>query len=608
MVTEEEGTYDYDRNWVSSSSDYYNQYVHNMGIYYRNVTTYETLYGDILCTNVTLSTEEKFVFTDLHGDSVYISLDNNEYPLHLKIKESRITEISTSVFLKFSSVAVLNLNENSIESIQLGAFNGLYKLEELYLRKNKIKIITKGVFNSLANLKVLDISSNLLEEIEENSFHGLTKMEKIILSSNHLTYLSESVFVSQKQIKYLDLSGNQFNVLNESIFSNMSELETLLLNDTNLKSFWSFPSAVAKNIEKVYLNDNSIKALDGFGKNIKFIELSSNHISELNFSLPLFATYINLGCNKIKQIEKNTFSGFNNLTTLNLTHNSIDFLLLGTFKDLGNLTSLDLSSNFLTEIKFGIFHGLRNLLVLKLNDNKFKQLPGQIFYELLNLTDLDISENELSTSGVEDIVDHSVHLQRIHVSNNSFTCELLVKLIKKMESLGIHVVRGETSEDTHVYGISCKTYLILAEEENVNNKIKDNTLPVSVYSYDIEKHLAEFSEKLNNNIEKSFSILLKSFVSKSEDMNNAMINLALQTKTEFGNVNKSILVEFPRNGNSYGIFYTLLVFFLIFFVVITGLLYKLYITTVKTETDVYRVKYQKETHFEFDNEIPTATA
>lgn len=504
--------------------------------------TQQTLINEIYCTHISLAND---------GQEFTSYMDGYILPYHLKIHQSYIPEIQAGAFMKLAnkSITVIKLGNNNIETIQPGAFNGLYSLEELYLQNNEIKVIARGVLNSLVNLQTLDISGNLVQEIEEHSFHGLKKMEEIILNSNRLKHLSQTIFASQKQMKYIDLSRNEFKVLPKMIFSNLTKLDTLLLNDNHLQV-----------IDVETLNRST---------NIKCIELSRNNITELNFPLPFWFEIINLGYNMINQIPRYRFSGWNNLVELNLTHNRIEFLVLGTFKDLGNLTSLDLSGNFLSDIKFGLFHGLQNLDVLKLNNNKLRQLPGQTFLDLFHLRNLDIAGNQLSISVIEDIVDHSKNLEKIGISSNS-SCELLARLIKKLESSGIHVSKGVTYEDTNVHGIACKTLAVLLEG-NDKDIIQRYDSPNLVNSYDIEKNLTNFSEKLNN-INDGFKDLLK---------------IAW------------------NNEKSYAIFYLLLSFLLALHVIIAVLLYKHYTMTFNRRTDIYRVKFSKGNNPEFGNDIIT---
>ena len=85
---------------------------------------------------------------------------------------------------------VIDLSENSIDTVDLNTFKGYIKLEKLYLEENKIKQLGYGLLNHLGeSLKEIWLQSNSIVSIDRNVFVGLKKLEKVCLSDNPISQL-----------------------------------------------------------------------------------------------------------------------------------------------------------------------------------------------------------------------------------------------------------------------------------------------------------------------------------------------------------------------------------------------------------------------------------
>jgi Leucine-rich repeat (LRR) protein len=84
---------------------------------------------------------------------------------------------------------VIDLNERSIDTIEINTFKGYNKLEKLHLEENKIKQLEYGLLNHLVNLKEVWLESNEIVSIVRNVFVGLNKLEKVCLCDNPMSFL-----------------------------------------------------------------------------------------------------------------------------------------------------------------------------------------------------------------------------------------------------------------------------------------------------------------------------------------------------------------------------------------------------------------------------------
>lgn len=378
----------------------------------------------------------------------------------------------------------------------------------------------------------------------------------------------------------------------------------MLLNSTNLQAFESFSKAVKnvylndnnisfvaniENVEKLDLTNNSINFMTNLGEKIKYARIGKNNITQLNFSFPIVCKEIDLGYNAIKRIEKNSFAGLTKLKSLNLTHNLIDFISVGSFKDLNSLELLDLSSNNISEINFGLFFGLGSLTALNLKKNRLRQLPAVVFHELVHLEGLDVSNNKLSSFAVNDIVEHLNNLKFVDINNNSFTCETLVKVLKRTEKAGIEVVKGESYEDSHVHGIPCKTFIFSEKPNDRSINLNNSTSLASLGKYDLANSLVTFFKYLTG---------------KRHNLNNTVINVVIKKNSKTDNFEENGNSQKSMSGNMYVLFCIFMIFItLLLFVIMSVLLYVMYIMLYKREKNVYRVKYIKNKFFDSGKEM-----
>ncbi len=336
-------------------------------------------------------------------------------------------------------VKSLYLNNNLFTSIDTDSFKEIEMLKFLDLHNNKIHMLPLKLIESLNDLTYLDLSNNLFEYFEQHNYsddhEGLQEQYDIVISKNNssLTHLK----LNDNLIVDLDLL-----YLNTSVFATLKELdlcvnfiETIRLIKLELLESLKLCKNRIKEI-----NENSFLSL----KNLKYLDLSENNISSLNF---LFGTYtsLNLSFNSIEVITPGSFKNLTSLTSLDLNGNIIEIIELNTFEGLNNLVFLSIENNYLKIIASNSLSSLHLLETLNLNNNEIfyiEHLPKSIkklllsknkietidwIDSLLSLTYLDVSFNEieqaslasiLSNSNLEDIfLNHNLKLTSLDLSN-----------------------------------------------------------------------------------------------------------------------------------------------------------------------------------------------
>ena len=100
--------------------------------------------------------------------------------VQLDLSNYGLKEILSETFAGLVHLQKLDLQGNSIETINNGAFANLPKLEFLDLSRNSLEKVQRSTFAGLVSIKRLKINGNNIQTLEEGSFQSLRFLEKVI--------------------------------------------------------------------------------------------------------------------------------------------------------------------------------------------------------------------------------------------------------------------------------------------------------------------------------------------------------------------------------------------------------------------------------------------
>uniref|UniRef100_H2ZVN4 SLIT and NTRK like family member 3 n=1 Tax=Latimeria chalumnae TaxID=7897 RepID=H2ZVN4_LATCH len=133
-------------------------------------------------------------------------------PFKLYLQRNSMRKLYANSFLHLNNAVSINLGNNALQDIQLGAFNGLKLLKRLYLHENKLEVFRNNTFWGLENLEYLQADYNVIKRIESGAFRNLNKLKILILNDNLIPVLSTNLF-RYVSLTHLDLRGNRLKVL-----------------------------------------------------------------------------------------------------------------------------------------------------------------------------------------------------------------------------------------------------------------------------------------------------------------------------------------------------------------------------------------------------------
>ena len=355
----------------------------------------------------------------------------------LDLSFNHISKLATEC-LNCYNLKTFYLNNNEIQTIINGAFNGLPKLTYLSVNCNKLKSLKNHMFSAQSsNLTHLNFSNNNISTIGDNCLIDLTELNVLNLSNNCLTSsIIKSFLFHNSKLLDLDLSGNNIFKVGRKAFDNCKHLICLsagvfyfdISSIRDLKSLRKFQLCYTRKLIRPLRSrywtffDNKIQLtqiklifhqLEGvqlcdFSKmaNLKYLHIECKNPSSVKCKINFYDHFNkmpNLHKIVLKNLNHMTVTGFlikdNNLKHLDLTgiqNDYFNYVLHG----FAVLQYLNLSFSELEDINETVFKYSVNLKHLDLANTKIKQITSTVFMNNVNLTYLDFSNCQIEI--VED--------------------------------------------------------------------------------------------------------------------------------------------------------------------------------------------------------------
>lgn len=266
-----------------------------------------------------------------------------------------------------------------------------------------------------AGVKYLVLLVTLVTLVFANSFHNTKNSVPISIDG---PFERQCIMIGPKcLISNVQITRNNFSTLIPVLPSNFTKTVTDFEITLSILEILTGDICISLNMlakfkaSKVGINDVNNETFSAC-KNITFIDLSGNAISELPFELfennKLLRT-VKLSKNKIKEIDPKLFYPIWQLNRLEIQNNQIKELSPAVFKGSKSIEVLKINSNEITELdENGLIKGIPNLRFIFLADNDFKcdrvkqMLPT---FELHNVTVSMLIDTPRKRTGPVDNVD-----------------------------------------------------------------------------------------------------------------------------------------------------------------------------------------------------------
>ncbi|RNA07707.1 insulin-like growth factor-binding complex acid labile subunit [Brachionus plicatilis] len=388
---------------------------------------------------------------------------------------AHINFVPNRIFKCMKNLASLDLNCQMIERLEQNNFVYLENLVELSIINCSLSWIEKNSFNGLKNLKSLILTMNYLDEIHSDMLLGLENLENFNISQNTIRQISENTFVHLVKLTSLMLNDNRINKLDKSAFNGLGQLKILDLNFSN---------------NELVIDSTALDSLTAL-------------------------EVVDLGNNKIKMIEENTFKNSKNIKFLNLRHNSIsDLNFLKNFEKIEFLDIKDVDKNIKID---GILECLGEIKSLKFLIFEAHQIP-KLGSNFKNLQGLEIS-------GVSCIADNSFLLLdnldylKLVIQNDSVMDKIDFNQFNGLNCMKYFAIETQSIGPNATEKFRSKESIFLSlfvPNDQVDHKVfylnfdDMNILVVEIKNCDSEKiyfeNMLEISEEVRNSMLRSFYI------------------------------------------------------------------------------------------------------
>ena len=315
-----------------------------------------------------------------------------------------------------TEVISLNLEENSLSSLNADSFFKYPELEHLDLAYNELEVIGEGTFNQQTRLRGLSLRYNRIRQLPTSFGPSTSRLEVLDIFAGFTT---STIFQRPYFIDFISLYSLELGSPGDELFLDTSLLPSSMLflhmhNSmmTTLPNFSYTPNLINFYAYHFGLEHIPQQHIDALIK-VKFIHLSDNKLALMpNFSHMPLMRKLYLNDNRLHNIPRSHISGLASLEKLLLNKNYLHSM--PNVSLLSKLTELNLSDNDITKVPASTLYDIPNLLKLKLTKNKISML-GDISFLWAHVY---LQNNNLVT--LPDL--YNMRLETLMLEGNPLSC------------------------------------------------------------------------------------------------------------------------------------------------------------------------------------------
>ena len=147
-----------------------------------------------------------------------------------------------------------------------GHFSLAKKMERIIIQNQRLEELPAKVFEGANNVAVVQLDNNVINSLDEDTFINLRKLEFLSISSNDIRSLPEKMFNTLESLQTLDMGSNMITALPKTLFSNNRRLEYIRFSHNRImmipnlnvaeRSFYDFSNNFC--IDRVILSTSEL--------------------------------------------------------------------------------------------------------------------------------------------------------------------------------------------------------------------------------------------------------------------------------------------------------------------------------------------------------------
>ncbi len=125
------------------------------------------------------------------------------------LKSNKVVHIPLNIFQEFSNLIEFSIWNSGIQTLRNDLFRPEFsKIEELSLVDNGIAIIEENAFLHLTSLEVINLEHNKIQSLSNKFFEKNLKLSEISLRGNKIRIIEPQTFKNLNRLSRLDLKIN----------------------------------------------------------------------------------------------------------------------------------------------------------------------------------------------------------------------------------------------------------------------------------------------------------------------------------------------------------------------------------------------------------------
>lgn len=314
----------------------------------------------------------------------------------LVLKSNRIRSVDSG--LKFyHELNYVDLSHNHLVRIQPGSFGSQAKLVQLHLNSNKISQLSNSTFGGLHGpmnaLAVLNLQNNLIDTIDPGVFSYARNLNELDLSQNSIKSINISAFLGLDNLRILKLDNNELTQVPDAFSQRTVIPSTSPLVGSNNNGGFSGGNGFGSSNSFGSTGESTNR--NGVITHLAELYLANNLIEKIpndGFSAAKSLVVLDLrGC-RISTVEIHAFRGLTMLRKLILTDNNLNTIPSSSFNPLIQLDVLKLGRNNFDRIPKLAFHALKKLKTIEISGApELLHIESDAFSPNLDLENVEIS-------------------------------------------------------------------------------------------------------------------------------------------------------------------------------------------------------------------------
>ncbi|CAL8124554.1 unnamed protein product [Orchesella dallaii] len=193
------------------------------------------------------------------------SFSSFPYLKQFYIDDNYIERVGPHAFCSVASACWFTMRRNKIRELSYASFCHMPRLTRLTMSKNRLHL--RGYeFKDMPHLAILDLDNNEIETVSNTLFTNLGELEMLNLSHNKLKSIGEEAFRNNLKLIELDLTGNKLLHIAPTTFTGITNFTKLYIGHNPLQKlsaefFESMPALRSLNIEGIDISRIDLEAL-----------------------------------------------------------------------------------------------------------------------------------------------------------------------------------------------------------------------------------------------------------------------------------------------------------------------------------------------------------